>query len=143
MGSHGATAILFCCVALSSMVALGSAAPEDATKFISVDALECSANATKASSRKLIAAQGVCPVRFDQIHSSSMAAVVSSCRGRPSAARCCGALKAFACPYSDLLNDNAINGCASEMFYEIMVRGRLQPGTFSHLCVEGPQGLQC
>ncbi|WVZ86275.1 hypothetical protein U9M48_033082 [Paspalum notatum var. saurae] len=142
MGSSRTAAILFCCVALTSMVAVGrSAATEDATKFISLGALECSSNITKSSSRKLIAARvQVCPVRFDQM---DMSAVVSSCRGRPSAVRCCGALKDVACPYSDLINDNENNGCASEMFYQIIVRGRLQPGLFSHLCREGPLGLQC
>ncbi|KAJ1271757.1 hypothetical protein BS78_06G150100 [Paspalum vaginatum] len=141
MGSSSAAAILFCCVALSSLVAVGrSAATEDPPKFISVGALECSSNITKSSSRKLISVRGVCPVRFDEM---DMSTVVSSCRGRPSAARCCGALKDVACPYSDLLNDNENNGCASEMFYQILVRGRLQPGLFSHLCREGPLGLQC
>jgi len=85
----------------------------------------------------------VCPVRFD--HTRGISAVAGSCRDRPvpSAERCCGALKTFACPYSELINDNDHNGCASDMFYQIIVRGRLRPGLFSQLCVEGPLGLQC
>jgi hypothetical protein len=70
--------------------------------------------------------------------------VINSCRSpQPSAQRCCGAFKAFACPYSDLLNDNENNGCASEMFFEIIVRGRLTPGLFSYLCHDDAGGLQC
>jgi hypothetical protein len=30
--------------------------------------------------------------------------------------------------------DNENNGCASEMFFEIIVRRRLTPGLFSWLC---------
>lgn len=81
-------------------------------------------------------------MRFD--HTRGISAIAGSCKDRPfpSAARCCGALKTYACPYSELINDNA-NGCANDMFYVIMVRGRLRPGLFSQLCVEGPLGLQC
>lgn len=128
----------------------------------SVGALECSGNITKkaaaaASARKLIGvhhrrhaafsnddeeAGPVCPVRFD--HTRGISAVWGSCRDRPvvSPERCCGAFKTFACPYSDLIND-AANGCANDMFFQIIVRGRLRPGLFSQMCVEGPLGLQC
>jgi len=88
-----------------------------------------------------LAGAGGCPVRFDT--SPGLDAVVSSCRGVPSAQRCCGAFKTYACPYSDVINDNSENGCASAMFFEINVRGRLRPGIFSQLCVEGPFGLRC
>ncbi|XP_034604761.1 GPI-anchored protein LLG1-like [Setaria viridis] len=81
------------------------------------------------------------PVRFE--HARGIGSVIRSCRGVPSAEWCCGAFKAFACPYSDLLNDNAENGCASDMFFEINVRVWLHPSLFSQLCVEGPLGLQC
>ena len=80
-------------------------------------------------------------MRFDT--SPGLDAVVSSCRGVPSAQRCCGAFKTYACPYSDVINNNAENGCASAMFFEIDVRGRLRPGLFSQLCAEGPLGLKC
>ncbi|NP_001170506.1 GPI-anchored protein LLG1-like precursor [Zea mays] len=147
------SAVLFYCICIaavvalsSSMVAVGSAAPGETPKFISASALECSANVTEiAKARKLIDVHGhgLCPVRFD--HTRGISAVASSCKDRPlpSPERCCGALKAYACPYSELINDNANNGCASEMFYVIMTRGRLRPGLFSQLCVEGPLGLQC
>ncbi|EES11072.1 uncharacterized protein LOC8060212 [Sorghum bicolor] len=120
-------------------------APKETPKFISMGALECSANITMTKpARKLGAVvEGVCPVRFD--HTRGISAVAGSCRDRPrpSPERCCGALKTFACPYSDLINDNDHNGCASDMFYQIIVRGRLRPGLFSQMCVEGPLGLSC
>ncbi|RLM66392.1 uncharacterized protein C2845_PM16G11780 [Panicum miliaceum] len=139
MGSTSTAAMLFCCVALS-MVAVGFAVPQEKTKFISMDALDCSNNITETPSTSRKLGQGGCPVRFDP--SPSMDAVVSSCRGVPSAPRCCGAFKTYACPYSDVIND-AENGCASAMFFEINVRGRLRPGLFSQLCPEGSFGLKC
>lgn len=84
---------------------------------------------------------GVCPVQFQGM--PGVKTVIDSCRPPQQAGRCCGALKTFACPYRDLLNDNAVNGCASEMFFEIIVQGRLSPGLFSYLCHEGAEGLQC
>uniref|UniRef100_K3YDH5 GPI-anchored protein LLG1-like domain-containing protein n=1 Tax=Setaria italica TaxID=4555 RepID=K3YDH5_SETIT len=93
-------------------------------------------NTTENPSRKLTSGAADSPVRFE--HARGIGSVIRSCRGR-----CCGAFKAFACPYSDLLNDNAENGCASDMFFEINVRGRLHPSLFSQLCVEGPLALQC
>lgn len=82
-----------------------------------------------------------CPVRFE--NAPGIDTVIRSCRGVPSPARCCGALKTFACPYSELINDNAQNGCANQMFFDILVRGRLHPGLFSQMCVEGAYGLKC
>ncbi|KAK3142161.1 hypothetical protein QOZ80_4BG0343050 [Eleusine coracana subsp. coracana] len=140
MGSTGA-AILFCWVALS-VVAVGSAAPADNNgRFISKEALACS-SITETSHRKLGGLPGVCPVQFEGM--PGVSTVINSCRApQPSARRCCGALKTFACPYRDLLNDNDNNGCASEMFYEIIARGRLTPGLFSYLCHDDAVGLQC
>jgi hypothetical protein len=44
----------------------------------------------------------------------------------------------------ELINDNENNGCASEMFFEIIVRGRLTPGLFSlPLRHDDDAGLQC
>ncbi|OEL29102.1 hypothetical protein BAE44_0009879 [Dichanthelium oligosanthes] len=148
MGSTSTAAMLFYCVALS-MVAIGFAVPEENPKFISMDALfECSNNITETAPRKLVAVQGDgnagavgCPVRFDR--ERGVGRVIRNCRGMPSAERCCGAFKNLACPYSDLINDNSENGCASAMFWEITVRGRLRPGLFSQLCAEGSFGMQC
>ncbi|CAL5016094.1 unnamed protein product [Urochloa decumbens] len=139
MGSTSTTKVVFFCVAFS-MVAVGSAAQENNLKFISMGALECSnVTETETPGRKLFEAE--CPVKFQ--NNRGVNAVARSCRGVPSEKQCCGALKAFACPYSDLLNENAVNGCANDMFFEINVRGRLRPGLFSQMCVEGPYGLQC
>ncbi|TVU15350.1 hypothetical protein EJB05_38868 [Eragrostis curvula] len=142
MGSTGVGAILFYCVALST-IAVGSAAPADNNgRFISKEALACS-NITETSHRKLEGLpSGLCPVQFERM--PGIKTVVNSCRPpQPSEQRCCGAFKAFACPYFDLINDNANNGCASQMFYDIIVRGRLSPGLFSYLCHDGAVGLNC
>ncbi|KAL6903648.1 hypothetical protein ACP4OV_004461 [Aristida adscensionis] len=147
MGSTG-TGILFCCVALS-MVAVGSVAAGSSTgagtqpKYISADALKASKLNGTGEHRKLAGFQVLCPVRFDK-QTAKIDAVGNSCRGpAPSEARCCGALKAFACPYTEYLNDNAINGCASQMFWDIQTRCKLSPGLFSFLCHDGPAGLSC
>ncbi|KAL6650989.1 hypothetical protein ACP70R_009914 [Stipagrostis hirtigluma subsp. patula] len=142
MGSTGA-GVLFYCVALS-MVAVGSATAAGGDiphRFISEDVLKSADNITDTSHRKLIGFPEVCPVKFE--NNRQIDVVVNSCRGTPTAERCCGALKKFACPYTALINNNERNGCASDMFFEIMVRGRLRPGIFSTLCHEGPIGLDC
>ncbi|KAF8703609.1 hypothetical protein HU200_032429 [Digitaria exilis] len=108
MGSTSKAAMLFYCVALS-VVAVGFAVPEKSPKFISMGALECDNITATTSSRKL--AQVECPVRFE--HVPGLDTVIKSCRGVPSPQRCCGALKTFACPYRDLIDDNDQNGCAS------------------------------
>lgn len=55
---------------------------------------------------------------------------------------CCNALKDFACPFADAINDLTTD-CASTMFSYINLYGKYPPGLFSNLCREGKLGLNC
>uniref|UniRef100_A0A7N0TJK4 GPI-anchored protein LLG1-like domain-containing protein n=1 Tax=Kalanchoe fedtschenkoi TaxID=63787 RepID=A0A7N0TJK4_KALFE len=69
--------------------------------------------------------------------------ITSQCKGpRYSADACCNALKTFACPFADLINDET-NNCATTMFSYINLNGRYPPGLFAHMCREGKDGLAC
>ncbi|KAK6252939.1 hypothetical protein QUC31_014659 [Theobroma cacao] len=65
------------------------------------------------------------------------------CKGPEYPAKgCCQALKEFACPFADKLNDLSTD-CASTMFSYINLYGKYPPGLFANMCREGKQGLQC
>ncbi|KAJ4825465.1 hypothetical protein Tsubulata_047066, partial [Turnera subulata] len=55
---------------------------------------------------------------------------------------CCDALKVFACPYVDDIND-ATTTCAHNMIYSIYRHGKYPMGLFSKKCKEGVKGLAC
>jgi hypothetical protein len=55
---------------------------------------------------------------------------------------CCNALKEFACPYADAINDVTTN-CADTMFSYINIYGGYPPGLFANMCREGKLGLNC
>ncbi|KAK8969378.1 GPI-anchored protein LORELEI [Platanthera guangdongensis] len=67
----------------------------------------------------------------------------SKCKGPQYAPDlCCSALKEFACPYTNEIND-LTNDCASTMFSYISLYGKYPPGLFSSECREGKSGLNC
>jgi hypothetical protein len=69
--------------------------------------------------------------------------ITSKCKGplyQPSL--CCGALKDFACPYSNYIND-VTTTCAATMFSYINLYGKYPPGLFANTCHEGDKGLSC
>ena len=69
--------------------------------------------------------------------------ITSKCKGPQYPAKfCCEALKEFACPYAEELND-LTNDCASTMFSYINLYGRYPPGLFASECREGKEGLSC
>ncbi|PKA50498.1 GPI-anchored protein LORELEI [Apostasia shenzhenica] len=69
--------------------------------------------------------------------------ITSKCKGpQYRADLCCSALKEFACPYADQLND-LTNDCASTMFSYINLYGKYPPGLFGYECREGKEGLDC
>ncbi|GMY20814.1 GPI-anchored protein LLG1-like [Fagus crenata] len=58
------------------------------------------------------------------------------------AKQCCDALRVFACPFAEAINDLR-TVCASNMFTYINYNGKYPPGVFSEQCVEGDNGLDC
>ena len=69
--------------------------------------------------------------------------ITSQCKGPQYPAKlCCKALKDFACPYTEQIND-ATNDCASTMFSYINLYGKYPPGLFAAECKEGKEGLAC
>ncbi|XVE92766.1 hypothetical protein REPUB_Repub01dG0127700 [Reevesia pubescens] len=69
--------------------------------------------------------------------------LTSKCKG-PQYPRkgCCDALKEFACPFAEKLNDPGTD-CASTMFSYINLYGKYPPGLFANMCREGKEGLEC
>ncbi|KAH7674231.1 hypothetical protein IHE45_08G059400 [Dioscorea alata] len=93
-----------------------------------------------STGRNLLQAKKNCPVNFEFMNYTI---ITSQCKGpRYPANLCCGALKQFACPYADDLND-LTNDCASTMFSYINLYGKYPPGLFSSECKEGKEGLAC
>lgn len=82
-----------------------------------------------------------CPVNFKH---QNYSIITRRCKGpRYYGRMCCPALKEFACPFADHLNDVHQNDCASIMFSFITHNGRYPPGLFFDKCVEGSFGLTC
>ncbi|KAJ6798221.1 GPI-anchored protein LLG1-like [Iris pallida] len=90
--------------------------------------------------RSLLQTKKSCPVNFEF---ANYTIITSKCKGpKYPADMCCSALKEFACPYADDINDGT-NDCASTMFSYINLYGKYPPGLFSSECREGKNGLEC
>ncbi|GLT83773.1 hypothetical protein SLE2022_020440 [Rubroshorea leprosula] len=95
---------------------------------------------SSAKSRTLLQAPKECPVNFEVLNYTI---ITSKCKGPTyPASSCCAALKEFACPYTDQINDLS-NNCATTMFSYISQNGHYPPGLFSSVCKEGKLGLAC
>lgn len=69
--------------------------------------------------------------------------ITNKCKGPQYLANpCCSALKEFACPYVEQLND-LTNDCATTMFSYINLHGKYPAGLFGSECREGKEGLDC
>ncbi|KAK0602176.1 hypothetical protein LWI29_031085 [Acer saccharum] len=81
-----------------------------------------------------------CPVNFEFLNYTI---ITSKCKGpKFPAEQCCNALKDFACPYADEINDLTTD-CALTMFSYINLYGKYPPGLFASECREGKNGLEC
>ncbi|XP_047149128.1 GPI-anchored protein LLG1-like [Vigna umbellata] len=90
--------------------------------------------------RNLLQAKKGCSVNFEFLNYTI---VTSKCKGPQYPPKeCCGALKEFACPYADVLND-LTNECATTMFSYINLYGKYPPGLFASECTESKRGLEC
>ncbi|XAR56848.1 hypothetical protein NMG60_11037469 [Bertholletia excelsa] len=90
--------------------------------------------------RSLLQAKKACPVNFEFLNYTI---ITSQCKGPKYPPNlCCSALKEFACPYAEELNDLS-NDCASTMFSYINLYGKYPPGLFASECREGKEGLAC
>ncbi|KAK1292456.1 GPI-anchored protein LORELEI [Acorus calamus] len=93
-----------------------------------------------STARSLLQAKKNCPINFEFMNYTI---ITSQCKGpKFPPASCCGALKQFACPYAEQLND-LNNDCASTMFSYINLYGKYPPGLFASECREGKEGLSC
>lgn len=105
--------------------------------FLSDSVFQSSAGST---GRSLLQAKNSCPVNFEF---QNYTIITSKCKGpKFPASQCCAALKEFACPFNNYLNDES-NECASTMFSYINLYGKYPPGLFSSECKEGKMGLSC
>ncbi|GLT56690.1 hypothetical protein SLA2020_297160 [Shorea laevis] len=90
--------------------------------------------------RHLLQVQKACTVDFEH---QNYTIITSKCKGPQYHANlCCEALKEFACPSSEDINDLSTN-CAATMFSYINLYGKYPPGLFASLCREGQNGLEC
>ncbi|KAL0443210.1 UNVERIFIED_CONTAM: GPI-anchored protein LLG1 [Sesamum latifolium] len=81
-----------------------------------------------------------CPVNFEF---QNYTIITSRCKGPQYPPNlCCSALKDFACPFADEIND-LTNDCASTMFSYINLYGKYPPGLFASECRDGKFGLEC
>lgn len=81
-----------------------------------------------------------CPVNFEN---QNYTIITSKCKGPNYPGKsCCNALKDFACPFADAINDLK-NDCATTMFSYINIYGKYPPGLFASQCREGKEGLEC
>lgn len=81
-----------------------------------------------------------CNVSFENM---DYTVLIQNCKGPQFPVKnCCDALKKFACPHADILNDRT-NNCAETMFSYINLYGKYPPGLFANECREGKEGLVC
>uniref|UniRef100_A0A5B7BJ58 Putative GPI-anchored protein LORELEI n=1 Tax=Davidia involucrata TaxID=16924 RepID=A0A5B7BJ58_DAVIN len=107
-----------------------------ASAFISDDIFGSGAS----TGRNLLQAKKACPVNFEFLNYTI---ITSQCKGPQYPPNlCCPALKEFACPYTNELND-LTNDCATTMFSYINLYGKYPPGLFASECREGKEGLLC
>ncbi|KAJ8620295.1 hypothetical protein MRB53_028824 [Persea americana] len=93
-----------------------------------------------STGRNLLQIKKECPVDFE---AQNYTIITSQCKGPNYPAEiCCRALKEFACPFADEIND-VTNVCASTMFSYIHLYGKYPPGLFANLCKEEKEGIQC
>ncbi|PSR95328.1 GPI-anchored protein [Actinidia chinensis var. chinensis] len=79
----------------------------------------------------------------EDFESKNYTIITSQCKGpKYQATSCCAALKKFACPFSDKINDLNTD-CAPTMFSYINSFGNYPPALFASLCTEGKEGLSC
>ncbi|KAI5443277.1 GPI-anchored protein LLG1 [Lathyrus oleraceus] len=104
--------------------------------FLSYDIFDSGAS----TGRSLLQTKKACTVDFEN---KNFTILTSQCKGpqyRPKI--CCDALKEFACPFADNINDMTTN-CAEVMFSYINLYGKYPPGLFANECKEGQLGLEC
>ncbi|XP_015881429.2 GPI-anchored protein LLG1 [Ziziphus jujuba] len=95
---------------------------------------------SSTSSRSLLQAKKSCGVNFE---AQNYTIITSQCKGPQYPPKnCCQALKEFACPFADEINDEQ-SDCASTMFSYINLYGKYPPGLFASQCREGKEGLDC
>ncbi|CDP13646.1 unnamed protein product [Coffea canephora] len=93
-----------------------------------------------AQGRNLLQATTACPVNFEF---QNYTIITSQCKGPQYPPNlCCKALKDFACPFAEQVNDLS-NDCATTMFSYINLNGKYPPGLFASECREGKEGLEC
>uniref|UniRef100_A0A5B7C481 Putative GPI-anchored protein LORELEI n=1 Tax=Davidia involucrata TaxID=16924 RepID=A0A5B7C481_DAVIN len=93
-----------------------------------------------STGRTLLQAKAECSVDFETMNYTIL---TSQCKGPQYPSNlCCDALKQFACPYSEQINDLKTN-CAQTMFSYINLFGKYPPGLFANMCKEGKEGLAC
>ncbi|KAL0399042.1 UNVERIFIED_CONTAM: GPI-anchored protein LLG1 [Sesamum radiatum] len=123
-----------CCLILVVCLSLSTAL--SASTFISDGIFGSSV----LSERRLLQAKKPCPVNFEF---QNYTIITSRCKGPQYPPNlCCSALKDFACPFADEIND-LTNDCASTMFSYINLYGKYPPGLFASECREGKFGLEC
>ncbi|KAL7185547.1 hypothetical protein ACSBR2_027483 [Camellia fascicularis] len=106
------------------------------SSFISDDDFE----SRGSTGRTLLQAKGACSVNFEQ---QNYTIITSQCKGpNYQVTPCCNALKQFACPFADQINDEK-SDCATTMFSYINIYGKYPPALFASLCREGKDGLNC
>ncbi|CAN1351288.1 GPI-anchored protein LLG3 [Linum perenne] len=110
------------------------------SQFISNEALEHDRFHEGGPNRALLQMKKQCNVSFE---SMDYTILTTQCKG-PSYPRrqCCDALKEFACPYTNEINNPGTN-CAETMFSYINLYGKYPSGLFANTCKEGSSGLDC
>nr|XP_023912458.1 GPI-anchored protein LLG1-like [Quercus suber] len=94
----------------------------------------------ESTGRVLLQAKKACTENFENKNYSIL---TDRCKGpQYPPVVCCNALKDFACPFADAINDLTTD-CASTMFSYINLYGKYPPGLFANLCREGKLGLNC
>ncbi|KAF3952508.1 hypothetical protein CMV_021942 [Castanea mollissima] len=94
----------------------------------------------ESTGRVLLQAKKACTENFEN---KNYTILTARCKGpQYPPVVCCNALKEFACPFADAINDLTTD-CASTMFSYINLYGKYPPGLFSNLCREGKLGLNC
>ncbi|KAG9448847.1 hypothetical protein H6P81_008812 [Aristolochia fimbriata] len=121
-----------CILALGFLLLVGVAS----SSFISDAALQSHGS----TGRNLLQAKKSCPINLEF---RNYTIITSQCKGPQYPPKlCCQALKDFACPIADAINDMSTD-CASTMFSYINLYGKYPPGLFASECREGKEGLEC
>ncbi|CAL1406578.1 unnamed protein product [Linum trigynum] len=110
------------------------------SNFISNGALDADHRSAGGPNRVLLQLKKACNVSFQDMDYTIL---TTQCKGPlyPKN-QCCDALKQFACPYTNEINDASTN-CAETMFSYINLYGKYPAGLFANTCKEGKVGLDC